>query len=216
MYNQVTDLSFKVRLARILYFDTGIDKVVFEKYSFFLEDKDHVAERNNLFAEDRIANPFDINKDNYIKLSFFQYLIGNKDWWVSSRKNIVIMHTADSSTGLYTIPYDFDFSGIVDADYSKPFGVPDYSIADRRRYKGICFTDEEFRKVSEFYRELRPSLEAIINNQDLITRLEKKAKLRYLKEFYTVIDNKHLFKQNILNYCETREDYNLAENYQPL
>ena len=212
MYNQVTDLSFKVRLARILYFDTGLNKAVFEKYSFFVEDKDHVAERNNLVAEDRIATPFDIETDNYIKLSLFQYMIGNKDWWVSSRKNLVIMHSRDSSSGLYAVPYDFDFSGIVDADYTKPLGVPDYSIADRRRYKGICFTDEEFSKVFEFYRELRPSLESVINNQDFISRFDKKAKLRYLKEFYTVINNKYLFKQNILNFCETRQDYKLAEN----
>ena len=51
MYNQVTDLSFKVRLVKILYFDTGRNKPVFEKYSFFIEDKDHVAERNNILQK---------------------------------------------------------------------------------------------------------------------------------------------------------------------
>ncbi len=48
LYNQVTDLSLKVRLVKILYFDTGIKKKLFEKHSFFIEDKDHAAERNNL------------------------------------------------------------------------------------------------------------------------------------------------------------------------
>jgi hypothetical protein len=214
MYNQVTDLSFKVRLVSILYFDTSLDKALFEKYSFFIEDKDHVAERNNLVAEDRIATPFDIDRDNYIKLSLFQYLIGNKDWWVSSRKNIVLMQSDDHTSGLYTVPYDFDFSGFVNADYSRPSGIPNYSIIDRRRYKGICFTDEEFSKVFDFYRELRPAFESIISNQDLISRYDKKTNLRYIKEFYTVIDNKNLTEQNILNLCETRQDYNLADNSQ--
>jgi len=214
MYNQVTDLSFKVRLARILYFDTGLDTALFEKYSFFIEDKDHVAERNNLVAEDRIVTPFDIDRDNYIKLSLFQYLIGNRDWWVSSRKNIVVMHSDDDSSGLYTVPYDFDFSGLVNAEYSRPSGIPNYTIIDRRRYKGICFTDEEFNRVFEFYRELRPAFESIISNQDHISRNDKKANLKYIKEFYTVIDNKYLTKQNILNLCETRQDYNLADNSQ--
>jgi hypothetical protein len=209
MYNQVTDLSFKVRLARILYFDTGLGKAVFEKYSFFIEDKDHVAERNNLTAEDKFATPFDINRDNYIKLSLFQYMIGNKDWWVSSRKNIVIMHPENSASGLYAVPYDFDFSGLVNADYSKPPVDPDYPITDKRQYKGICFTDDEFREVFEFFKALRPVLESIINNQDLISRYDRRETLRYLKEFYTVIDNKYLVKQNILSACETRKDYNL-------
>ncbi len=211
MYNQVTDLSFKVRLARILYFDTGLGKAVFEKYSFFIEDKDHVAERNNLTPESNFVTPFDINRDNYIKLSLFQYMIGNKDWWVSSRKNIVIMHSGNSASGLYAVPYDFDFSGLVNADYSKPLRDPDYPITDRRRYKGICFTDDEFREVFEFYKELRPVLETIVNNQDLISRYDKKETLRYIKEFYTVIDSKYLVKQNILNVCETRQDYHLIQ-----
>ncbi len=38
MYNQVTDMSLKVRLVKIQYFDTSLDKKLFEKYSFFLED----------------------------------------------------------------------------------------------------------------------------------------------------------------------------------
>jgi hypothetical protein len=212
MYNVVTDLSFKVRLARILYFDTGTNKAVFERYSFFLEDKDHVAERNNLVPVNNFITPFEVNRDNYIKLSFFQYLIGNKDWWVSSRKNTVIMQAKDSTGVFFAMPYDFDFSVFVNADYTKPGGDPNYSIADRRMYKGICFTDEEYQKVFEFYRELRPVLESIVNTQDLISRNARKEKLRFIKEFYTVIDNRYLRKQNILNLCETRQDYKLAEN----
>lgn len=212
MYNVVTDLSFKVRLARILYFDTGSNKAVFERYSFFIEDNDHVAERNNMVPSNNFITPFEVDRGNYIKLSFFQYLIGNKDWWVTSRKNTVIMQAKDSTGGFYAIPYDFDFSLFVNADYTKPDRDPNYSITDRRMYKGICFTDEEFQKVFEFYRELRPLLESVVNTQDLLSRYTKKEKLRYIKEFYTVIDDTYLIKQNILKQCETRQDYNLAQN----
>ncbi len=210
LYNQVTDLSFKVRLVKILYFDTGLNKPVFEKYSFFLEDKEHVAERNNVIAKDRSATPFDINKDNYIKLSVFQYLIGNKDWWISSRKNIVIMQPKDSSSGLYAVPYDFDFSGLVNADYTKPQGLPDYPISNRRVYKGICFTEDQFREVFDFFRQLRPVFISIINSQDLVSKSDRRQILRYINEFYTVIDDKYLVRQNILNAGETRKDYNLT------
>ena len=47
MYNQVTDKSLKVRLVKILFYDTSIRKELFEKYSFFIEDKKHFEERNN-------------------------------------------------------------------------------------------------------------------------------------------------------------------------
>jgi hypothetical protein len=210
MYNQVTDLSFKVRLVKILYFDTYLNKTVFEKYSFFLENKEHVAERNNMLAKDRLATPFDMNEDNYIKLSIFQYLIGNKDWWVSSRKNIVIMQSEDPSSGLYAVPYDFDFSGFVNADYTRPAGAPDEIINDRRVYKGIRFTDDQFREVFDYFKQLRPAFVSIITNQDLVSRINRREMLRYINEFYGVIDNKYLVQQKILNVSETRQDYHLT------
>lgn len=212
LYNVVTDLSFRVRLVKILYFDTGKNKAVFQRHSFFIEDKDHVAARTNMIQADSFITPFEIDRDNYIKFSFFQYLIGNKDWWVTSRKNTVIMQAKDSTGGFYAIPYDFDFSLFVNADYTKPDRDPNYSISDRRMYKGICFTNEEFQKVFEFYRELRPELESVVNTQELIAKYTKKEKLRYIKDFYTIIDDKYLIKKNILDHCETRLDYNLAEN----
>ena len=46
LYNRVTDLSLKVRLVKIVYYDTAEDSYIFERYSFFLEDKKHAAERN--------------------------------------------------------------------------------------------------------------------------------------------------------------------------
>ena len=211
LYNEVTDLSFKVRLAKILYFDTGRNKALFEAYSFFIEDKDHVAERNSLIAKDRFITPFDIDRDNYIKLSFFQYLIGNTDWWVSSRKNILLLQSRDSSSGPFAVPYDFDFSGFVNAAYTYPFRETGYSTDNRRVYKGICYTDAELKEVFEFYKGLRPVFESIINNQDLIPRYNRKEILRYLKGFYSVIDSKYLIKQNILDMCETRKDYNLTD-----
>ncbi len=68
-----------------------------------------------------------------------------------------------------------------------------------------------FEKYSEFYRKLRPVFESIINNQDLISSYSRRRILRYINEFYTVIDNKYLIRRNILNVCETRQDYNLID-----
>jgi hypothetical protein len=210
MYNQVTDLSMKVRLVKILYFDTGLNKKIFEKHSFFLEDKKHAAERNNVLAKDRFLTPFDLNQENFKKLSVFQYIIGNKDWYISSRKNIVIMQPEDSSLGLYAVPYDFDFSAFVNAEYTKPKGVPENIPIDRRVYKGICYTDDEFKEIFEFYRGLKPVFESIINNQELISKSSRKQIIRYIRNFYTVIESRELIKQEFLDVCETRKDYNLS------
>ncbi len=210
MYNQVTDLSMKVRLVNILYFDSGQNKKVFERHSFFIEDKERTAERNDLIAKDRFATPFDIDQDNFKKLSVFQYLIGNKDWFISSRKNIILMQSADSSS-LFAVPYDFDMAGFVDADYSKPAGVPENMLSDKRVYKGVCYSYDELKGVFEFYRELKPQFEYVINGQELVSKTGKKQILQYLNDSYKVLESNELVANKFLNTCETRKDYNLFE-----
>lgn len=211
MYNQVTDLSMKVRLAKIAYYDTGTGKTLFEKYSFFVEDRDHVAKRNDAVVKDRFLTPFDLNRENFKKMAIFEYIIGNKDWHITSRKNVVIMQPEDTSIGLVAVPYDFDLAGLVNVDYSKPEGVPEYLLKDKRIYKGLCYTNDEFKDTFEFFRKMKPVFESVINNQELISKYDKKYIIRYIDRFYEVIENEDLFKREFLNACHTRKDYNLSD-----
>ncbi len=211
MYNLVTDLSMKVRLVKISYFDTGLGKKIFEKYSFFVEDKERVAERNDAFEKDRFLTPFELNIENFKKLAFFQFMIGNKDWFISSRKNIVIIQPRDTTKAPYALPYDFDFAGMINASYTKPADVPDEYLSDRRVYKGLCYTEKEMQEIFDFYRNLRPAFESIINSQKLISGYRRKQIIRYIDYFYTVMKRSDLIKQEFLDKCETRKDYNLSE-----
>ncbi len=211
LYNKVTELSIRARLSKILYFDTGTNKELFEKHSFFIEDDDHAAERNNCHVKDKFMTPFDLDRESYTKLTIFEYIIGNKDWFVTSRQNIIIFQPNDTTKAPHAVPYDFDFSGFVNAEYTKPPGVSDDKLKDKREYKGLCYTDEEFKKVFEFYQNLRPDFESIINNQKLISKSGRIYLENYIKNFYKVIKSKSLIKLTFLDKCETKKTYNIKE-----
>jgi len=211
LYNEITDISFKVRLARITYFDTVLNKKLFQKFSFFIEDKDHVAERNNAFEKDRFLSPFDVDHESYKKLAVFQYMIGNKDWYVSSRKNIVIMQHSDTLKLPYAVPYDFDFSGFVNAAYTKPRGVPEDLLAERRIYKGICYTFDEFSDIVKYFEDKRPVFESIIKKQKLISLYTRKEILVYIDQFYTILGDSEMIKKEFLVNCETKKNYNIVD-----
>lgn len=211
MYNQITDLSFKVRLVRIHYFDTGSNKELFEKYSFFLEDKGNFSERHDVFEKDVLMTPFKLNREIFNLMSVFQYMIGNKEWFVTTRHNIVIMQPNDSSLAPIAIPYDFDFSGFVNADYTKPKGVPENLLSKRRIYKGICSTDNELNEVFEFYRKLKPVMESLILNCTQMTRRDRKHDLDYINYFYNVIENDKQIKREFHDNCETKKDYGIID-----
>lgn len=211
MYNLVTDYSLRARLANILYFDTSTNRKLFEKYSFFIEDVDHAAKRNDAFVVDKIFTPFDLNRENMKRMSVFQYLIGNKDWYISSRKNIVIMQPKDTSKVPYAVPYDFDFSAFVNASYTKPKGVPDDQLATRRVFKGICFARFEIYEAFDFLNKLKPSFEAAIKRQRLLSAYDRSQLIIYLDSFYTLIQDPDLVTHEFIERCETKKDYNIID-----
>jgi hypothetical protein len=211
MYNLVSDWSLKVRLVKILYYDTGLKKELFERFSFFIEHEDHAAERNNAFVISRFITPFSLNSDNAKKLSVFQYIVGNKDWQYTSRQNIIIFQPYDTTQPPFAVPYDFDFSGFVNAHYTKPKGIPEDLLPTRRLYNGICYTPEEFYEIFNYFRLLKPKFESIINNTTHFSKSRKREKLAYLNYFYNGIKDNDFFRRDFLNVCRTKKDYNIAE-----
>jgi hypothetical protein len=209
LYNKVTDLSLKVRLVKVLYFDTGNGKEVFERFSFFLEHDEDAAERNNAFVKDRFITPFDLNVDNARKLSVFQYMVGNKDWQFTSRQNLILIQPNDTSLKPCAIPYDFDFSGFVNAHYTKPKGVPEDLLPTRRLYNGLCYTEREFREVLDYFIKLKPDFFSVINNMEYLSKARRREKISYLNAFYSVINDKEQFQKDFLDICQTKKDYGI-------
>jgi hypothetical protein len=208
MYNLVTYRSMRVRLAMISYYDVKRNKKLFRKLSFFIEDKKSVTLRNNSFEYLPFITPFDLDQENIKNLSVFQYMIGNKDWFITSRRNIVVMQPTDPLMKPYAVPYDFDLSGLVNAIYGKSKRLPSGSPPPKRVYMGICFSAEELADVFDYFRKLKPQFEAIMNNK-LIPLYNRKLDLQYLDSFYDIIGNKDLVKQEFIDTCQTRRDYNL-------
>ena len=211
MYNLVTPLSYKVRLAKIKYYDTASEKELFERYSFFIEDDDRLAERFDASKFEGFLTPFDLDRENFMLMSVFEYLIGNKDWFISSRRNVTILRPNDTTKALQAVPYDFDFASLIDASYTKPRNVPERHLSTRRVFKGLCYTREEFEKTFETFRNLKPVFESLFNVEKLISGSTRNRNLYYLDEFYQIIQDEELFRKEFLEACETRSMYNLPE-----
>lgn len=211
MYNLVTPMSYKVRLAKIRYYDTATEEELFERYSFFIEDDDRLAERFDASKFEGFLTPFDLDRENFMLMSVFEYLIGNKDWFISSRRNVTILRPNDTTKALQVVPYDFDFASLIDASYTKPRNVPEKYLGTRRVFKGLCYTKEEFEKTFQTFRNLKPVFESLFEVEELISRSTRNRNLWYLGEFYETIRDEELFRKEFLETCETRRMYNLPE-----
>lgn len=199
----------------MLYHDTGLNKDILKGYSFFIEHEDEAAARLNSEETKKIMTPFDLDRQSFMKLALFQYMIGNKDWFVSSRKNIILMQPTDKASTPFALPYDFDFSGFVNADYTKPQGVPVEFLATRKVYKGLCYSDEEFSGLFTYFQKIRPVLEETVKKMKVLPAAQRNENLAYLDDFYKAISRPDEIIKKFQAVCETRKLYNLPETITP-
>lgn len=57
--------------------------------------------------------------DQAALMALFQYMIGNTDWDLQACRNILVLQPLDNGK-IVTVPFDFDFSGLVSAPYASP------------------------------------------------------------------------------------------------
>ena len=120
LYNQLTDKSFRVQLAKIKYIDEDSSIPQEEHYGFLIESNKELASR----LEGKLVDPkkykiTQVDKEQYKKMVLFQYMIGNTDWNLTKGHNIKWVQS--NSIAVPTpIPYDFDYCGLVNASYALP------------------------------------------------------------------------------------------------
>jgi hypothetical protein len=164
LYNLLTPYSFRVQLIKIRYEDEDGTFSKVKAYGFLIEDTKEMADRLNGY----VIDSFNLQKeemalDNFQLQSLFQYLIGNADWDLGMLRNIKVL-ASFSDEELYSIPYDFDFSGLVNASYAIP--NPDYRLFSVR--------DRVFLGAND---ELVPTTTYFLSKEEELLKLCQKTKL---------------------------------------
>ena len=188
LYNQFSERSFRARLAKVTFTDDRKPDKSRTMYCFLIEDEELMAKRNGSELLERdLIRPENTEKSNFLTMALFELMIANTDWSVQYRQNIKLM----SATGqpVYTVPYDFDHSGIVNAPYAKPAEALQMSSVRERRYRGYCIKDlSEFNAAIATFNAKKESVMALYNNNPLIDVKYAEATTKYLGEFYSIIN----------------------------
>jgi len=180
MYQQLTPVSFGVRLATIDYVDDR-GKPMTTRLGFLVEDADDVAKRNSLakFKGERIGSAA-LAPAAAARFTAFEYLIGNLDWAMTAGPagtdcchNSKLLGSEGAAAGLTPVPYDFDFAGLVDAPYAtSPAAIPLPNVRVRR-YRGYCRHNAE---APAAFAELVAKRAALVGVLDTIPHLEARAR----------------------------------------
>ena len=204
LYNLLTEYSFRVRLARIDYISsTGKSKTI-STYCFLIEPLHILARRTNSVP----VNSTTLSQKNIIpeimnRVTIFNYMIGNTDWAVTFQHNCkVFSGNFPDRPGLgIAVPYDFDYSGLVDTHYAIPAEALGLESVRERRYLGLCRSEDEYVNTLKEFVDKKPDFYRLINDFPYLNEKAKKDMVRYLEEFYLGIDKRNSIIQNFLNEC---------------
>jgi hypothetical protein len=188
MYNLFTEKSFRVRLLDLNYVDSSGKKKTMNNFAFFIEDEKEMAKRNDCKNDEEGKPPTEsTNRSQMTLVAIFEYMIGNTDWSVPARHNIKTIRSKTDPGKLYTVPYDFDFSGLVNTDYSIPDPLMNTESVLERVYRGFPRTLEEINLVLEEFRKQKENIYAIVEQCTYLEKRHKQMMTSYLDDFYNEI-----------------------------
>lgn len=190
MYGLFSPYHFKTR------------KVVFNSKTkpfdgFLIEDDKTVAKRFQAKISDQKIVHSHLEARATTVHSFFQFLIGNTDFFYAPKHNIKFIEWEDN---IQILPYDFDLSGFVNPNYgakNKALGIENLT---KRQYKGIKRDPRVMEEVRQLY---------LAKEEEIFTLLEKEKKFftnqkeyewarAYIDSFYALIKEDSQFQSEIV------------------
>ena len=201
IYNRVTDASFRARLVKVTL-ENDKNKAYSPFFGILLEDEQAMAKRNNTIPVSHKLRPEQTEHEAFLRMSTFEYLIGNTDWSVQYLQNIKLI-AKDSLATPTAVPYDFDHAGIVNAPYALPAEELRMRSVLERRYRGFCIHNMQFfDSTIACFNRLKDDICKLYSDCSLLDAGYVKSTLKYFDEFYKTINTPKLFEREFSYPCD--------------
>jgi hypothetical protein len=207
LYNVLTDNSFRTRLVNVRYINTNPKKKSkpIQAYAFMIEPLNVLAERVNAIPVESVnLGQKNIVPEMMDRVAIFCYMIGNTDISVPNQHNCKVLSQRNSSTpelGMI-VPYDFDYSGLVNAEYAVPYEGLSIKTVRERIYLGLCRSEEVFTNELKEFAEKKDEFYKVINGFPYLSERTKKEMINYLDEFYRGFDKRNSIVYDIRANCK--------------
>ena len=206
MYQHISPYSFNVRLCRITYLDQDKPKQNNVHYGFLIESIKDVAKRNDMTVfKGNIRNQETLNKDNLDKLVFFEFLIGNLDWSIKERHNMKLIIGENGALPV-AVPYDFDYSGLVNTPYAIPpeeLNLPDIKT---RLFRGFC-RKGNYQETINFYKEIEDELRNEVTKIPSMNGKSVSSVNKYMDSFFEILDSEKYVDKRIIKACKVKHKH---------
>jgi hypothetical protein len=175
IYNQLTDVSFRVQLVEITYLDSSGTSDSLTRMGFLIEDEGAMAVRvGGMILDVPGARATDFEPGQMGVMFLFQYMIGNIDW-----------------------------SGLVDAPYVGPSPLTErlHDSVRERLYLGVCWDEIDFQSVFAHFEEKKEAILEAIREIPRLTDNNTRSASKYIEEFYDFISDPVRAERDVRRMC---------------
>jgi hypothetical protein len=209
----LTDYSFGTRLIRLSYVDSEDKRKSWTDLVFVIEDESDVAKRLDIDKARVAANQFEeLDRPTTALAELFQLLISNHDYSVLKGAdgeycchNSEMFTREESAHTRIPIPFDFDMSGLVNANYASPPSHLPIRLVRTRYYRGLCQPDDVMEDTVAHMLSKKAEVLALYQTQEDLSRLTRNRSISYVRKFFAILEDEVLFKEEVLDRCRGRD-----------
>jgi hypothetical protein len=198
LWRLFTPASLSARLLRVTYEDAAGHMKPMTRFAFVTEDPDRFAGRFDGTYLKLGMGVGRLNQLNVALLSVFQYFIGNTDWSLIGLHNVYLLRVKDSTLA---VPFDFDWSGVIDAPYARPAAILHTRGVRERVYRGYCQDQEVVDSALDRFEALHDSIWALYRSIPGLDSRSVRQTLDYYEEFYRAIADRPRFARLVAREC---------------
>lgn len=204
IHNLVTPYSHRARLLELTIVDSASGAVSGPRAAFVIEDMDELLARvGGKEMKVKGGQPDDFTAYHSALTGVFMYLVGGTDFSLHTLHNIEIVQV-DSL--FIPMPYDFDWTGIVDAPYARPDPKLGIRSVRERLYRGYCVANSAsvFPVVFDIFLGKQQAITDLYRDSIVGTRLEParaRRTIEYIEDFYRLLSVPSRARREIIEGC---------------
>jgi hypothetical protein len=187
MFQLISPVAYRVHLAQVRYQDSK-SKQKINGWGIIMEDESTLAKRSGgKFCDNCYSYPPDsLNLAQVHAATLFEYMIANTDWSIPMVRNMKMLKMANGQKAMM-IPYDFDFSGMVNASYAVPDVNYKLTSVRDRIFLGVAKTDAELAETFELFKSKKQAMIDTIKGCKTLSAAGRSDMVNFLESFFDAI-----------------------------
>lgn len=196
LYSFIDTNCIRVKLVDINICENGKDE--HQMIGFVIEDEEEYerAHQAKIITSGKIG-PSHLDREYFLKMEFFQYMIANTDWSLGNKHNLELVKIP-SREKVFALPYDFDYSGFVGQTYAVPHTSLPIKDVNERYFFSYKISEEEFYQTIEYYLSIEDKIYQLCEGAKYMNKRSIRENKEYVKSFFDLLRNPKKLKPKMI------------------